>query len=262
MIYALFSQGFRLGGTNSLRAANSGFVPIEYGPDFMDNYEIGLKSEWADNTFQLNVSAFRMEWDDIQIALFDLGQWWIRGTDNAGTAESTGFEVNFTWQATDQLKIRGSVFTTDAEFTSDYFSPSDPTDQIIVKGQDMPNSPPLKAWMSFAYDVPNVMGGDLSFYYDVSYQDEVWNTTENARDEDTSGLAESWTYHNFSVGLTLPSQLNVTLKVNNLFDQDTATYINDSIQGYSEEFPNGTRDRRNANRGRPRTVWLSLRKDF
>jgi outer membrane receptor protein involved in Fe transport len=55
MVYALFSQGFRLGGTNNIRAANSGFIPRSYAPDFMDNYEIGLKSEWADSTFQLNV---------------------------------------------------------------------------------------------------------------------------------------------------------------------------------------------------------------
>ena len=262
MVYALFSQGFRLGGTNNIRASDSGFVPRVYAPDFMDNYEIGLKSEWADSTFQLNVSAFQMKWKDYQNSVFGLGQWWIRGVVNSGEAESTGIEANFTWHASDRFKIRGSVFAADARFLNDFYAPDDPTDLQIRKGQDMPNSPALKSWLSMSYDVPDVLGGDLSFYYDVSYQGEVWNTSDNARDKDTTGLAPSWVYHNFSVGLDLPSQLNVTFKVNNVFDQSTASYINDSIQGYSEEFPNQTRDRFNANRGRPRTMWLSLRKDF
>ncbi|MBT8099833.1 MAG: TonB-dependent receptor, partial [Gammaproteobacteria bacterium] len=220
------------------------------------------KSEWADNTFQLNISAFHMKWSDYQVSVFNLGQWWIRGTVNAGGAESTGAEVNWTWQATDRFKIRGSLFATDAKFTDDFFSPDDPTNLEIRKGQDMPNSPPYKAWLALGYDVPGVFGGDLSLYYDVSVQGEVWNTSGNARDESEDGLASSWVHHNLSAGLDLPSQWNVTLKVNNLFDQDTATYINDQIQGYSETFPTATRDRRNSNRGRPRTVWLSLRKDF
>lgn len=262
MVYALFSQGFRLGGTNNARAATSGFVPRDYGPDYMDNYEIGLKSEWADNTFQLNLSAFRMEWQDIQVSLFSLGQWWIRGTVNGGGAKSQGVEANFTWHATDRLKLRGSVFKTDATFTDEFINPADPTDIRIRKGQDMPNSPPLKAWLSLGYDIPGILGGDLSLYYDVSYQGETWNTATNARDKAADGLSPSWTYHNLIVGLDLPSQLNVSMKINNLFDQEYSSYINDSIQGYSEEFPSQTRDRLNSNRGRPRTVWLSLRKDF
>ena len=116
--------------------------------------------------------------------------------------------------------------------------------------------------MSLAYEVPDVLGGDLSLYYDFSYQDETWNTTGNARDNDETGLAPSWTHSNLSVGLDLPNDLGVTIRVNNLFDQEHATYINDTIQGYSEEFPTQTRDRLNSAEGRPRTVWLSLRKGF
>ena len=262
MFYGLFSQGFRLGGTNSIRAASSGLVPRQYEPDFMDNYEIGMKSEWLDNSLQLNVSAFHMKWRDYQISLFNLCQWWIRGTDNAGGAESTGIEVNGTWKATDRLKIKGSLFSADAKFTDDFFTPDDPTSLEIRDGQDMPGSPGFKAWLSFSYDVPDVLGGDMWMYYDFSYQDETWNTTDNARDKELNGLSPSWTHSNFSMGLDLPNNFHVTLKVNNLFDESTETSINDTIQGYSEEFPGNTRDRLNGNDGRPRTVWLSLRKGF
>ena len=138
MLYGLFSQGFRLGGTNSPRAASSGVIPLTYDPDFMDNYEIGMKSEWADNTFQLNVSAFLMNWRDYQQSIFGAGQWWVRGTTNAGGAESRGVEVNFTWQATDQFRIRGSYFRANAEFTDFFVNPTNDSLEIR-KGQDMPN---------------------------------------------------------------------------------------------------------------------------
>jgi iron complex outermembrane receptor protein len=254
MIYALFSQGFRLGGANSIRAANSGEVPAEYGPDYMDNYEIGIKTEWADNTFQLNVSAFLMEWTDYQDSIWGLGQWWIRGTNNAGEAESLGIEANFTWNATDRLKLRGSIFTADATFTKETGN--------VRKGQDMPNSPDMRAWAAVMYDIPDVLGGDVSLYYDVSYQAEVYNTTGNARDKNPAGLAPSWVHHNFSAGLDLRNQLNISLKVTNVFDQSTSSYISNNIQDYAGAFPGQTRDLRNSNHGRPRTVWLSLRKDF
>lgn len=263
MVYALFSQGFRLGGANSLRASghDSGAIPREYGPDYMDNYEIGMKTEWADGSFVLNASAFLMQWEDVQVSLFGIGQWWVRGTVNANTAESLGMEINFTWQATDNLKLRGSVFSAEAEFTADYFNPVS-GDQIIADGQDMPNSPPLKLWGAVMYDIPDFLGGDLSFYFDRSYQGATWNNTDNALNERENGRSTSYTYSTLSAGLQFDNQLNLSLRVSNVFDESTSSYINDSIQNYSEEFPTQTRDRLNSNHGRPRTVWLSLRKDF
>ena len=69
MLYALYSEGFRLGGENSQRAAASGQVQQVYGPDTLQNYEAGIKSEWFDHRLQLNASLFFMEWDDIQLHL-------------------------------------------------------------------------------------------------------------------------------------------------------------------------------------------------
>ena len=47
MIYALYSEGFRLGGNNSARAAENGILPLEYKPDTLKNYEAGLKTPLA-----------------------------------------------------------------------------------------------------------------------------------------------------------------------------------------------------------------------
>jgi len=107
MVFALFSQGFRLGGPNSARAYNfSPDIPERYESDYMDNYEIGIKSTWLDNRLQINAQYFLMKWSDIQVFTGAEGlPWWVSGTTNAGTAQSQGIEANFKWQATDNLRI-------------------------------------------------------------------------------------------------------------------------------------------------------------
>ena len=261
MIYGLFSQGFRLGGSNALRASDTGFVPRTYEPDYLDNYELGLKSQWADNTVQLNVQLFYMKWSGYQDSVFSIGQWWVRGTINAGGAETTGVEAELIWQVSDNFRIKGSLFRGKSEFKEDYVHPESGA-LTIRKGMTMPGSPESKAWLSLVYDIPGVLGGDFWTYYDFSYQSETWNTTSNIRDNDVTGLAPSWTHSNLIFGLDYDNDLSVTIKINNLFDEATHSYMNTGIRGNAEEFPGQTRDLTNRNEGRPRTVWFTMRKGF
>jgi iron complex outermembrane receptor protein len=261
MVYFLFSQGFRLGGVNSQRAANTGNVPRSYNPDYLDNYELGIKSQWLDNTLQLNASLFYMDWEDYQSEVFGVGAWWVRGTTNGNGAETKGAEINLAWQATQNMKIEGSLFLANAKFTADFADPNDPTTIQIAEGQPMPGSPDEKAWLSVTYDIPNVLGGDLWLYYDIAYRSETWNDTGHARDKDTSGLADSWTYSNFQMGLEMGNDLSVTLKVNNLFDQETYNWVSTSSNDDADIFGD-QRFHNLRSLDRPRTMWLSLKKRF
>jgi iron complex outermembrane receptor protein len=79
MTYYTYSQGFRPGGFNrtiAKKAKDANGVPqydspLSYAPDSLTNNEIGIKSEWLDHRVQFNVSAYRMNWNDVQFALFD-----------------------------------------------------------------------------------------------------------------------------------------------------------------------------------------------
>ena len=139
MVYALWSQGFRLGGENTRRAAETGLVPSVYEPDFLDNYELGLKSEWLDNSLQFNATLFYMEWDNYHFSEGGVdGQWWLRGTVNGGTVEQKGVEMNAIWQATDNLRLEATATLTDPEVTEQYtFLDGD----TLEKGDPLPNSP-------------------------------------------------------------------------------------------------------------------------
>jgi len=281
MVYALFSQGFRLGGFNNLRAVSTGRLPLEYGPDYLDNYEFGIKSQWLDNRLQINANLFFMEWTDYQQGA-DLGQWWLRGNVNAGKAETTGIEVQAEWQATDHLSFNLNFFVADAKFSSNFCNDyvdnvhqgcvidangdavwaSDPATQAnIVTGMRMPNSPDSTAHASIYYAIPDVLGGDLWFYYDIAYSAEIWNSLDNIRNNNSMGIAPSWTYSSFSTGLRLPNQLDIELNIRNLFDQSGYSYVGTWEASNAALFGDSRYARIRA-QDRPRSIWLTLRKGF
>ena len=87
-VFALASQGFRLGGTNQSTFAA---VPKGYAADSLWNYELGIKSQWLDKRLTVNVNAFDIEWDNIQVSGRDpTGSFGF--ISNAGKARVTGLE--------------------------------------------------------------------------------------------------------------------------------------------------------------------------
>ena len=102
MVYALFSDGFRAGGRNVVRPGT--VLPPDYEPDFLDNYELGFKSRWAGGKYTLNLTAFRMEWNDYQIEVVDPGPLYAVLVANVGDAEIDGMSLDFTaylWDSVD-----------------------------------------------------------------------------------------------------------------------------------------------------------------
>ena len=261
MVYFLFSQGFRLGGSNSQRAAATGLVPLNYSSDKLNNYEVGLKSRWFGGRVQVNISAFHMVWEDIQ--LDNAGgvddQWWLRGTVNGDTAATTGVEINWDAKVTDTLRIEGSVFRADPRFTSEFDLLSG---SRVRDGTVMPISPDVKCWLAVEYARWNVGPAEqLWVRYDVSYQASVYNGLEAAIAEDPNGQQPSWTLSNLQLGASLPDGLDVTFVVNNVWDQRTTNYLDDGANHQAAWF----QDRRFHNLRSyvaPRTVGLSISKSF
>lgn len=79
MTYFLFSQGFRPGGYNrSVSAvapdatnAKQYEKPNSYAPDSLNNFEVGLKTQLLDHMLQVNVSAYYMQWQNVQFLFFN-----------------------------------------------------------------------------------------------------------------------------------------------------------------------------------------------
>ena len=270
MVYVLYSEGFRLGGENSPRAANTGLVPRAYGSDTMANYEIGMKSDWLDGSLRLNATLFRLTWKDRQFNFGSVdGQWWLRGTFNGGKTETNGFEFNLTWQATDNLRLEARLTKLDGETTSltEYpnYDPTDPDyeypDDLLPVGTPLPNAPELSYYLSADFTLPwtpfdGVMWGRI----DYAYGDEWWNSTNNARDQDLDGLIPDWNNVNLKFGLALPNDLTITAYVNNLTDERRVnTRQNNS---YASDWFGVDRFRTLEYLQRPRSYGITLRKGF
>lgn len=276
MVYALYSEGFRLGGENSQRAADTGLVPAKYGPDLLKNYEAGIKSEWFDHRLQLNLSAFLMDWEDVQIrvtstSLSDSGAFWIEGNFNAGNAEQKGVEFNGQWLATDRLNFQWSVFLASPEFKDDVPNPNSSSGTLLVgKGWTMPISPKEKYWASVEYTFPRFLPkGDLWTSFSYTYQGKVWDSLtaiRNYNSDDPGDVADSldflipeWKSGTFQVGYTADSGWSSTFIVRNTFDDDSYSYL--SSTSYGDVFGD-PRFRHIRNLQRPVSYYLNFTKKW
>ena len=261
MVYFIFSQGFRLGGHNSQRAAATGLVPLRYDSDKLNNFEAGLKSTWLDRRLQLNLSAFYMEWQDIQIdnsgGVDDI--WWLRGNSNGDTAATKGVELYWAAQITDGFLLEGSLFAADPQFTSDFTTING---DEITDGTIMPVSPRFKTWLAAEYTFYEFMKrGDLWIRYDFSYQGKVYDGLYSAIIEDPDGIYPSWTYSNLQAGIQFYNDWDITLSIWNLFDQRIVNWIDDANNDRAAAFGD-PRFRNLPSYEKPRTIGIGISKRF
>ena len=111
LLYALYSEGFRVGGINNGNQPFAPGIPDTFESDDLKNYEVGIKSRWLEDRLQLNATVFHIKWNDIQVEPRDpVGN--IPFTTNGGAADVTGIEWSLDSLLTDQLSLT---------FTGTYF---------------------------------------------------------------------------------------------------------------------------------------------
>ncbi len=254
MVYALYSEGFRLGGSNSQRAADTGLYPLQYDPDKLKNYEIGLKSQWLDNSLQVNVSAFLMKWDDIQVNLGNNDPWWLTGTVNGGKAEQKGVEINGNWNLTQRFSVEASAFLADPEFTEGTVLPDGGE---LEKGLPMPASPKRKYWVSTEYTVPGLFGlnGDSWIRWSYNWQSKTWKDLDTIIAQDRDFYIGPWSTSTLQLGFSHESRWDLSLIVRNLFDKKSINWQSDT--NYGELFGD-SRYRYVRTLQEPRTISLAL----
>lgn len=168
MVYATYAEGYRPGGAN-----RSPGVGETYDPDFLESYELGMKSTFLDGRWRLNGAIYYMEWDDIQIGFFNPDISLLGLVDNVGSAESQGLELDTTLLVTEGLEISLAYAYNQAELSEDYFSRPGTTPDA-TDGQDLPFTPDHKytATARYSFDLFNLRS---SVQVNYAYTDEMWN---------------------------------------------------------------------------------------
>jgi outer membrane receptor protein involved in Fe transport len=149
MLFAVYSEGFRVGGTNRERPGAS--LPHEYDSDILENTEVGLKATWLDGRLQVNATAYHMTWDDTQMPIADPAHQAYFGTvynsmvANVGDATVNGFdldvrailgdhvEIGFTYSNTTKAELKSITSVADERAVGDTFPKSG--EPIEVQGQ-------------------------------------------------------------------------------------------------------------------------------
>lgn len=118
MVYATYAQGYRSGGFNG-RVDSFDSATIPYDPEFVDNYEVGFKSEWSGGRLRLNGAIFYMDYTDKQeeIGLRSEGATGQRiSVFNAATATMQGLELEVQALVTEGLTVRANFGYLDSEY--------------------------------------------------------------------------------------------------------------------------------------------------
>jgi iron complex outermembrane receptor protein len=244
LYYASFTQGFKSGGFN-FRYVVPRAEALAFDPETVDSYEAGFKWQGAGDRVRVNASVFFMDYQDIQVQVFEVGGGPL--TQNAGTAEIRGAELEIAALPTPQLQLSLGLGYTDAEYT-DLNPPTTDLAASLTLDTKLPNTPEWTANASAEYTVP-IPWGSIAFRVDYSHTDDVWNDAQNS----PFLFQKAYDLWNAAVRYTSPKEAwEVALFATNLGDE---RYITSGDSNYGLGF-------HEANYNRPRELGLTVRRRF
>jgi iron complex outermembrane receptor protein len=221
-------------------------VPSNFKPDKLTNYEIGYKSSWLEGNLTFDLSAFRINWQDIQIETNYSG---VTSNGNGGSARSDGFEAGIRWIPVAGLTLATNIAATDARLTQDAPGVNGRS------GDQLPNVPKWSGSLSGDYEFALTTGvrafvGATAQYMDARQSGFVTGSPADF----VRPVLPSYTSVNLRAGLTRQSwDIEVYAKnVSNERGFNNMTSLN--LSGYSNPFT--------ASVIQPRTLGVSIRTSF
>ncbi|MFT4055145.1 MAG: TonB-dependent receptor [Novosphingobium sp.] len=246
LFYATASQGYRPGGANQVIGLSADLTPYE--ADKLWNYEVGSKLSLLGRALTLNLAAFQIDWDNMQVS--------GRTTNgaysflsNAGAARIRGLEAEAFVRPVKGVQLNFSGNYLDAKLTEDQVN-----DAVVAAGRAgdrIPYIPHFAGSMGAEYRTPVsdtvefFARGDLN-YVGSSYSEFRPSNVYRVKMDD-------YVLANLRVGFELPeSDAGIYLFVNNVFD---AVAINRASMSST---PNSYA----ATSAAPRTIGVNLRRSF
>ena len=215
MSYARIARGFKAGGFNPSLAALSGLdnVPssqlIAYEPEYLWNYELGVKLQSPDGSFLADANIFYMDRDNAQLSQssqvdpVDPNTFFF--ITNNGEAQEYGLESSFAWQAGDAFRFHGAFGWLESEIDAWAVRSG-------VVGRDLAHAPNYTLSLGVTWEGGsgwNVKADVIAidgFYFDISHDQK----------------SESYQLLNLSVGKSWDSW-SASVWGKNIFDETYAT---------------------------------------
>ncbi len=229
MIYGSIGTGVKSGALNNTGNPVAAFAGNDLitDPEYVDSYEIGMKSSWLENRLNLNVAVFHMQYDDLQVSLgcIACGAGGIpdQFLSNAANATSEGLEIDLLAQPTENLRLTLGIGYNDSTYDELMGVENGRTMALEdASGNKVPLSADWTANASITHTA-QLSTGTLTSRMDVNYVDERFSSS--ALDNNPDDLLPSQTLVNGRVGYRPSSdKWGISLWVNNLTDDDSFTY--------------------------------------
>lgn len=249
-VYLQAARGFRLGGPNypippPLCAADLASIgygsgePRTFDSDNVWSYELGSKNTLHNGRATLNLSAFMLEWSDVQTTVTLSCGYYFQ--DNLGKARSRGAEAEFSAAIMPGLQFAVSLTYTDSEFREAIPSIG------LDKGTRTAYAPKLSGNISADYSYEWREGRRFFISVDAQHvgQRNTTVTTVN------NFALDSFTLANLRTGIRL-GPWDAYLFANNLFDKRAEMFRGPSTLPLQPETSLVV--------ARPRTVGVTVRR--
>ena len=216
-LYATQAAGYRPGGNqaplppfcSSDEAAQANFSR-RFNSDEAETTEFGVKARGEN--YSANVTYFDVDWDGIIIQVTPGCGW--RYNFNGGKAETSGWEVDFTYAVNDEISLDFAGSSMTAETSIDISSLG------ASAGDRLPNTVETQWNLGLVYDT-TIMSYPSYARLDVNYYGDSFNTFA----ENPNSSSPDYTKLNFNLGLDLSEYSKLQLSIDNLTDERTEAYV-------------------------------------
>ncbi|MDD9961502.1 MAG: TonB-dependent receptor [Gammaproteobacteria bacterium] len=210
LLYVQWQEGFKTGGINIGECGDT------YEPEEITAYEVGFKSILLDGAMTLNGSYFNYDYENHQAQLFPGGPTLARVVNLPG-ADIQGFDLELVWNATENLRIDGSVAYNDNEISESVLTTNPATGVVEdLKGNAVPHAPEWTAALG-AILFFNTDAGNFTARAEVRYSDDV----QHGLFDNPNELADEYTVGNIYLSYSSPSAAyEVRAFVRNVTDEE------------------------------------------
>ncbi|AOA59889.1 TonB-dependent receptor [Acinetobacter larvae] len=247
--YLTYSRGYKGPAYNVYFNMRNIDTPV-IDPETSNAYELGLKTQWLNNTLRLNLAAFYTEYDNFQanFRVIDNAGGASTRLINAGAVSTKGFELDSHYQVNENLYLSLAAANIHARIDNFKCPPADAACPN-VNGKTLPNSPDWKLSAQVNQYIPLTAHRRIELSSQYAWQSQ----TQFDIGQNELTIQPSYGIWNASLGLSdTAAHWRVAFLVRNILDKSYSARLAATSYGLYRNVP----------RDDQRYLGISFHKDF